>query len=168
MRHIGFLDENAEPDYEGHHDDEVAARLRYLQEELQRVSVLNGARKACIRERVEYAVAQQEWMTISDDLDSQLNQAYLKRYRNNGKGKNKVKRPGHPIGVAAGISKPSLGESTRAIMQRRHDWREMIGPVVAYGKTAIPESTIFELDVMESLMQKERVEWTQAQDSGVQ
>jgi len=53
LRHIGFLDETAEPDYEGHHDDEVAARLRYLQEELQRVTVVNGARKARIRELVE-------------------------------------------------------------------------------------------------------------------
>lgn len=168
LRYIGFLDENTEPDYESHLDDEVAARLRYLQEELQRVSIINGARKARVREVVEYAVAQQEWMTISDDLDSQLNQAYLKRYRNTGKGKNKLKRPGQPAGVATGVSKPSLGESTRAIMQRRHDWREMIGPVVEYGKTSVPESTIFEPDIMEKLMQEERVKYAQAQESGVQ
>lgn len=166
LRYIGFLDENTEPDYEAHHDDEVAARLRYLQEELHRVSLINGARKARVRELVEYNVAQQEWLTISDDLDSQLNQAYLKRYRNTGKGKNKVKRPGQPPGLTVGLSKPSLGESTRAIMQRRSDWREMIGPVVEYGRTAVPEETIFDPENMERLMQQERAQWAVTQENG--
>ena len=45
LRHIGFLAPDDEPDYDSHYDDEIAERLRYLQEELRRVSILNGARK---------------------------------------------------------------------------------------------------------------------------
>jgi transcriptional adapter 3 len=159
LKHIGFLDPDAEPDYEGHHDDEVAARLRYLQGELQRVSIINGARKARIRELVEYYYAQQEWLTIADDLDSQLNQAYLKRHRNMGKGKAKPKRPGQVVAAGAASGVKSLGDSTRAIMQRRNDWREMIGPVVDFGESRLPQESVFSDEVMKDLMQKEKAEW---------
>ena len=167
LRNIGFIEEDAEPDYEGHFDDEIAARLRYLQAELQRVSILNGARKARVRELTEYAVAQQEWMTISDDVDQQLNQAYLKRHRNMGKGKNKARRPGGPTGPGTAVSKPSLGDSTKAIMQRRGEWREMIGPVVDFGEARLPEEeTVFSEDVMAPLIEKERADFLMAQGGG--
>ena len=38
--HIGFLSADDKPDYDGHFDDEVAARLRYLQDELRKQSII--------------------------------------------------------------------------------------------------------------------------------
>lgn len=170
LRHIGFLPEDAEPDYDGHHDDEVAARLRYLQDELQRVSVVNGARKARILEVAQERMAQQEWSTIADDLDNQLNQAYQKRHRNISKGKKVLKRPGGPGGGShaaingIGNSKPGVGEPIRSLMERRSQWNTVLGPLVDFGRTEIPEGTIFDVESMQRLMANESQSWSEAQE----
>jgi len=172
LRYIGFLSDDAEPDYAGHHDDDVAARLRYLQAELHRVSVENGARKARLLELVEERMAQQEYSTIADDLDTQLNQAYLKRHRNIGKGKKNPKKPGLAVGAngalgamgGAGVSKPSVGEPIRSLMERRTQWMNLIGPVVDHGKSSIPGDSVFDEENMARLRAKEQENWTDAQD----
>ncbi|KAL9126330.1 MAG: hypothetical protein Q9217_004595 [Psora testacea] len=140
LRHIGFLSADDEPDYDAHLDDEVAERLRWLQEKLRRVSMLNGARKRRILELAEEQLAYQEYSTILEDLDSQVQQAYLKRARTAGKSKKNAKRPGgtsagshiNQGGVSTGIgavSKPGIGDVARQLMNRRARWEEKIGPV---------------------------------------
>ncbi|KAI9722140.1 MAG: Transcriptional regulator [Chrysothrix sp. TS-e1954] len=170
LRYIGFLPEDGEPDYDGHHDDEVAARLRYLQEELQAVSVLNGARKSRIKEIADEELAKQEWSTIAEDLDTQLNQAYLKRHRNLGKGKKVMKRPGTTTGGlvgaagAAGVTKQGLGDQVKGLMKRREEWNELGGQVVNHGRTPVPKGTIFDEENMRRLMEREREGWSEAQE----
>ena len=167
LRHIGFIDEDAEPDYEGHFDDEVAARLRYLQEELRRITVINGARKARVRELAEQAMAKQEYSTISDDLDTQLNQAYLKRHRNIGKGKKIPKRPNAPGGTTIagiGVSRPGLGEPIKSLMERREQWRDMLGPIVDYGSGELPKDTIFDEESMKRHYAIEQEMWAEQGD----
>lgn len=169
LRHIGFIQEDAEPDYEGHHDDEVAARLRYLQEELQRVSVVNGARKARILGLAEEEMAKQEWSQITDDLDSQLNQAYLKRHRNIGKGKKMLKRPGGPgtgqsLTNNAGIGKPGVGEQIRGLMDRRQEWNSLLGPIVEFGHHDVAHDTIFDHETMKRLVAREQELFNEAQE----
>ena len=170
FRHIGFLSDVDTPDYSGHFDDEVAARLRYLQSELRKQSVINGARKARILELTEERMAQQEYNTIADDLDNQLNTAYLKRNRNIGKGKKNAKRPGgagggsHPVNAAAGISRPSVGEPIRTLMERKSQWNNTIGPVVNYGKTGLPKDSVFSDDVMKRLMDREQESWNEVEE----
>ena len=137
LRHIGFLSADDEPDYDAHLDDEVAERLRWLQERLRRVSMLNGARKRRVLELAEEQLAYQEYSTILEDLDSQVQQAYLKRARTAGKSKKNAKRLGgsnHMTqgGVSTGIgavSKPGIGDVARQLMNRRARWEEKIGPV---------------------------------------
>lgn len=164
LRHVGFLPPSETPTYADVQDDEVTARLRYLQRELRRVSLLNGARKARIYEITEDRMAKQEWQGISDDLDSQLNQAYLKRTRNIGKGKKQVKRPlGPPV---AGVARPvsGLGEPIKSLMERRHMWNELIGPVVDHGKVEIPKETIFDAKSIERLVKAEQDNWVEDGD----
>ena len=160
LRYIGFLGpELSEPDYDAHNDDEVAERLRALQVELKRVSVLNGARKARVLELANERMAYQEYSTILEDLDSQVQQVYLKRTRTLGKSKKNVKRPGgagggsHSVGGGAGgggagsggtngagasgggsgggagVTKPGIGDVARQLMERRKKWEGQIGPV---------------------------------------
>ncbi|KAF2494230.1 hypothetical protein BU16DRAFT_583177 [Lophium mytilinum] len=170
LRHIGFLGDQDQADYNGHFDDEVAARLRYLQDQLRRQSIINGARKARILELTEERMAQQEYNTIADDLDNQLNAAYLKRNRNIGKGKKNAKRPGgpgggsHPVNAAAGVSRPSVGEPIRTLMERKSQWNHTIGPVVDYGKTGLPKGSVFEQDVMRRLEDREQEMWNEVED----
>ena len=177
LQYIGFLPSstnNAAPaDFDAHYDDEVAARLRYLQNELRWVSQINGARKARILELTEERMAQQEYSTIAEDLDNQLNQAYLKRNRNIGKGgKNKNKRPGaggtgggsHVAVPTAGLSRPGVGDTIRSLMDRKAQWNGIIGPVVKNGQTSIPTETVFDEENMKRLGAREMESWNEAEE----
>ncbi|KAL1620978.1 Transcriptional regulator [Diplodia seriata] len=168
--HIGFLSADDKPDYDGHFDDEVAARLRYLQDQLRKQSIVNGARKTRLLELAQHRMAQQEYCAIEDDLNNQLNAAYLKRNRNLGKGKKNSKRPGGAGGgshavvqVGAGNSR-GLGEEIRALMEKKERWTSVIGPVVDYGKAGIPKETIFDEELMKKYMEKEQEGWTEVEE----
>ncbi|KAI9776106.1 MAG: Transcriptional regulator [Geoglossum umbratile] len=164
LRFIGFVGEDQEPDYDAHYDDEIAARLRYLQEKLKQQSIINGARKARIADVVRDRMAHQEYTTIAEDLDNQVQQAYLKRTRTMGKSK-KHKRPGgagggsHYVGPAAGVMKPGIGDVTKTLMDRRKKWSDFIGPVLEDVSTTIPNESIFKREVMEEHIEKEREAW---------
>lgn len=175
LRHIGFLSPDNEPDYDAHYDDEIAERLRFLQAKLREVSVLNGARKQRVLELAQDQMAYQEYATILEDLDSQVQQAYLKRTRTLGKSKKNTKRPGgaggggHPIqggastasGGVGGISKPGIGDVARQLMTRRAKWMEKIGPVFPPDIRRVrgKGESIFTDDVMELLIQQEKDRW---------
>lgn len=171
LKHYGLISETDADtsSYDSHFDDEVAQRLRFLQEELRKQSIINGARKQRLLELTQERIAQQEYNTIADDLDNQLNAAYLKRNRNIGKGKSKNKRPGGAGGgshvVASGVTRPGVGEPIRTLMERRTQWRDTIGPVVNYGKTGLPKETIFDEEKMKELESREVEVWnTEAEE----
>lgn len=178
LRYIGFLGPESEPEYDAHYDDEVAERLRVLQAELKRVSVINGARKARILELANERMAYQEYSTILEDLDSQVQQVYLKRTRTLGKGKKNAKRPGgagggsHFVtggagsgasgtGGVAGVTKPGIGDMARQLMERRKKWEGKIGPVFGEDVTRVRGAGegIFGDEVMEPLMKAEKERW---------
>ncbi|GAW11776.1 hypothetical protein ANO14919_011270 [Xylariales sp. No.14919] len=172
LRHIGFLpQEGFEGDYDGHFDDEVAARLRLLQDRLRQQILINGARKARLTELVKERMAHQEYQTILEDLDTQVQGAYLKRTRTMGKSK-KSKRPGgagggsHPAGGAgAGMARPGIGDVTKTLMERRRRWIDNIGTVFddenlgKVPRASDSGSTIFKPEVMSDMMKRERQTW---------
>ncbi|KAF2006719.1 hypothetical protein P154DRAFT_542069 [Amniculicola lignicola CBS 123094] len=171
LKHFGLMSDAPEDQasYDAHFDDEVAARLRFLQDELRKQSIINGARKQRLLELTEERMAQQEYNTIADDLDNQLNSAYLKRNRNIGKGKKQTKRPGGAGGgshavVNAGISRPGVGEPIRILMERRGQWVETIGPVVNNGKTGLPTETVFEEEQMKVFESREVEIWNEGEE----
>jgi transcriptional adapter 3 len=167
LRFMGFLGPSEVPDYSAHNDDEVAQRLRTLQVELRRVSRINNARKARVLELTEERMAMQEYSNIADDLDNQVNAAYLKRNRSlakpnkkgsSGGGANRgVGQKGVAVGAAGGGAR-SVPDGTRALMQKRRDWVDMVGPVVDYGRPHIPgdDETIFDDESMRRLERAER------------
>ncbi|KAI1209248.1 histone acetyltransferases subunit 3-domain-containing protein [Annulohypoxylon truncatum] len=172
LRNIGFLPlEGFDGDYDGHYDDEVAARLRLLQDRLREQMLINGARKARLTDLVKERMAHQEYTTILEDLDTQVQGAYLKRTRTMGKSK-KSKRPGgagggsHPTGGAgSGMARPGIGDVTKTLMERRKRWIENIAPVFndpnlgKVPRATNPGSTIFKPEMMADLMKKERQAW---------
>ncbi|KAI2630250.1 histone acetyltransferases subunit 3-domain-containing protein [Hypomontagnella submonticulosa] len=172
LRNIGFLPlEGFEGDYDGHFDDEVAARLRLLQDRLRDQMLINGARKARLTDLVKERMAHQEYTTILEDLDSQVQGAYLKRTRTMGKSK-KSKRPGgagggsHPAGGGAtGMARPGIGDVTKTLMERRRRWIDNISPVFndpnlgKVPRASNPGSTIFKPEMMADFMKKERQAW---------
>lgn len=177
LRHLGFLALDDEPNYDAHFDDEIAERLRYLQEELRRVSVVNGARKQRVLELAQEQMAYQEFATIHEDLDGQVQQAFLKRNRTLGKTKKNTKRPGgagggsHPIhgGVSTdgGISKPGIGDLARTLMTRRYKWQREIAPVFRGDIRRVrgKGEGIFGDADMEPLMRAERERWEEDENA---
>ena len=161
LTYIGFLAPDDKPDYSQQLDDEVAARLRTLQAELRLVAARNNARKARILELTEERMAMQEYANIADDLDNQVNAAYLKRNRGLAKPSNKKgsshQRPGQK-GVAGAAGGRGVSEGVKALMQKRKDWIEMVGPVVGFGRPAIPgdEETVFDEESMRRLERAEK------------
>jgi transcriptional adapter 3 len=171
LRHIGFASqEGFEGDYDGHFDDEVAARLRLLQDRLREQILINGARKARLMDLVKERMAHQEYQTILEDLDTQVQGAYLKRTRTMGKSK-KAKRPGgagggsHPANAAAGMARPGIGDVTKTLMERRKRWIDSIGTVFddenlgKVPRASDPDSTVFKSAIMADLMKAERQGW---------
>ncbi|KAK3049618.1 Transcriptional regulator [Extremus antarcticus] len=166
LRHIGFLAPNDAPDFAAHTDDEVSARLRTLQHELRRVSRANNVRKLRVLELTEERMAMQEYANIADDLDNQVNAAYLKRNRSLAKpgskkgGSSGAARPrAQANGIAtAGLGGRGVSEGVRALMQKRRDWIEMVGPVVGYGRPPIPGEgeTVFDEGNLRRLERVER------------
>lgn len=171
LRYLGFAPQDGpEGDYDGAFDDEVAGRLRFLQSRLKQQMLINGARKAKLTELVRERMAHQEYSTILEDLDSQVQAAYTKRTRTMGKSK-KTKRPGgagggsHMVGGAAGTARPGIGDLTKTLMERRKKWMRTIGGIFTdemLGKVprqSDPDSSIFKPHEMASLMKKEKEQW---------
>ncbi|KAJ5964191.1 Histone acetyltransferases subunit 3 [Penicillium vulpinum] len=169
LRFIGFLGADDNPDYDAHYDDEVAERLRLLQSELKKQIVTNNARKARILKIAQEHMAMLEFTTIQDDLDSQVQQAYLKRTRTMGKSKKGAPpkhRPGgagggsHVAG-AAGVSRPAVGDAAKIVMDRRRRWNEAFLPIFDDIKTTIPSEgeSIFDPEVMAEYEKAELENW---------
>ncbi|KAH6657353.1 histone acetyltransferases subunit 3-domain-containing protein [Truncatella angustata] len=172
LRHIGFLPQDGfDGDYDGHFDDEVAGRLRLLQSRLRDQMLINGARKARLTELVKERMAHQEYQTILEDLDTQVQGAYLKRTRTLGKSK-KNKRPGGAGGgnsaagnAAAGMARPGIGDVAKTLMERRRRWIDSIGTVFddpnlgRVPRASDPDSSIFKPEVMQPLTKAERQVW---------
>ena len=171
LRFLGFSDPtDPAPDFDAHKDDAVAERLRILQTELKRISVLNGARKARLLDLAKERLAYQEFATIQDDLGSQVQQAYLKRNRTMGKGKKNVsgaagmhgKRSGPSgAGGVGGVAKQGIGDQARTLMARRTKWEEVVGPVFEGQKMTVPGEgeSIFKEKEMHSYLQAEEDGW---------
>ncbi|KAH6650988.1 histone acetyltransferases subunit 3-domain-containing protein [Chaetomium tenue] len=169
-------DPAATAEYDGHYDDEVAARMRLLQARLREQVLVNGARKARLTDLVKERMAFQEYQTILEDLDSQVQAAYLKRTRTMGK-KPKKARPGQSAAAAAaaaaastgaggaGMARPGIGDLTRTVMERRRRWIDNIGTVfddeglARVPRVRDPDSTIFKPGEMGELMTREREAW---------
>jgi len=172
LQYIGFIpQEGAEADYDGAYDDEVAGRLRYLQDRLKQQMLINGARKAKLTDIVRERMAHQEYNTILEDLDTQVQAAYTKRTRTMGKSK-KTKRPGgagggsHFVGGgAAGTARPGIGDLTKTLMERRKKWIRTIGGIFTdetLGKVPReedPDSSIFKPEHMSEYLKKEKEQW---------
>ena len=160
LRHLNLLGPEENPDYDSHHDDDISERLRLLQAELRRVMIVNGARKARLYDLAKERMAFQEYMTIHEDLDSQVQQAYLKRTRTMGKAKKGGPGGGSKakgvtqikeVGGKAVSNARDIGENARMLMDRRRRWEDCIGPVFKDVKIKVPATgeTIWDPKAME-------------------
>lgn len=102
-------------------DDEVSAEIRVLQEELKGAVARNRQRKKVLVPILEEQLAYQEYCTILEDLDNQVNTAYTKRL----KAKSRKKKT--PEGTANVAQQQAANSGLRALMEKRRRWIESIG-----------------------------------------
>ncbi|MCJ1309777.1 Transcriptional regulator [Agyrium rufum] len=185
LQHLGMIEKDAPaPDYDAGYDDPVAERMRILQAELRRVTVENAAKKARLLEFAKLEMARQEYITILDDLDNQVNQAFLKRSRTLGRGKKGGKKPttggasglgaaaaggaggaggsggaGSGLGVVGmGVTKPALPEETQKLLARRKKWIDELEPIFEGENMRVRHEgdNLFEGPEYEALLKEER------------
>lgn len=102
-------------------DDEVSAEIRVLQEELKGAVARNRQRKKVLVPILEEQLAYQEYCTILEDLDNQVNTAYTKRL----KAKSRKKKT--PEGTVNVAQQQAANSGLRALMEKRRRWIESIG-----------------------------------------
>ncbi|KAG0335457.1 Transcriptional regulator [Podila horticola] len=115
LRYIGLLG-NEEIDWDAREDDEI----------------INKSRKQKLLGLVNNHLAFQEYNTILDDLDKQVEQGYLKRFRMTKSKKKKTSTP------------KSLSENALSAMDRRRRFVQGVGPIFPAESYTIPSTSIYE------------------------
>ncbi|ODQ68482.1 hypothetical protein NADFUDRAFT_81434 [Nadsonia fulvescens var. elongata DSM 6958] len=161
-------------------DDEICRELRALQQKLKQTTKLNQARKNRLLPVLREQLAWQEYSSILDDLDKQVDQAYTKRLRNAPKGKKKkgiasttIAGSGNAGNTSSGVAGSGVNSSGLAsvasneraglkqLLEKRKRWIEKIGPVFRDPQVMkrIPKESVFgdldkeiENDDMDELM----------------
>eukprot|EP00158_Paraphelidium_tribonemae_P006089 Partr_v1_DN27675_c1_g1_i1_m65189 putative transcriptional adaptor 3 len=131
LRILGLLEDEMDVDED---DDEVSRELRRLQDELRRVTVVNRSRKQIVRERAIDQMALCEYRLVLDELDKQVEQAFLKRQRIIQKRKKKT---------SGSLPAP---EGVHPLLERRRKLIEEFAPVLPPDLVSIPVESIFEDD----------------------
>ncbi|KAK3828845.1 MAG: histone acetyltransferases subunit 3-domain-containing protein [Benniella sp.] len=131
LRYVGILG-NEEIDWDAREDDEISITLRSLQKELREVMKVNKARKQRLLGLVNNHLAYQEYNTILDDLDKQVEQGYLKRFRMTKSKKKKTSTP------------KALSENALSAMDRRRRFVQGVGPIFPPENYTIPTKSIYQ------------------------
>ncbi|KAG0258488.1 Transcriptional regulator [Mortierella polycephala] len=131
LRYIGLLG-NDEINWDAREDDEISITLRSLQKELREVMKVNKSRKQRLLGLVNNHLAYQEYNTILDDLDKQVEQGYLKRFRMT---KSKKKKAATP---------KALSENALSAMDRRRRFVQGVGPIFPAENYTIPTTSIYQ------------------------
>ncbi|KAF9189449.1 Transcriptional regulator [Haplosporangium sp. Z 767] len=131
LRYIGLLG-NDEINWDAREDDEISITLRSLQKELREVMKVNRSRKQRLLGLVNNHLAYQEYNTILDDLDKQVEQGYLKRFRMT---KSKKKKAAIP---------KALSENALSAMDRRRRFVQGVGPIFPAENYTIPTTSIYQ------------------------
>lgn len=121
-------------------DDEVCAEMRQLQAELKGAVARNRMRKKPLVPLLEEQLAYQEYSTILEDLDKQVDLAYVKRLK--AKSKKKKSPEQAPVTTA---QQQAANSGLRALLEKRLRWIDNIGRLFKAPKEMkrIPTESVF-------------------------
>ncbi|KAJ3091521.1 Transcriptional regulator [Quaeritorhiza haematococci] len=132
LKHIGLIDED-EADWEIQDNDEISVELRARQQELRDLRTVNRFRKDRLLERAKSWMAWQEYNNLLDEINKQIELAYVKRFRVAKKKKAKASKESKP-----------MSESVVQLLERRKRILRELGPLFNLKKFSIPENSIYE------------------------
>ncbi|CDO94035.1 unnamed protein product [Kluyveromyces dobzhanskii CBS 2104] len=143
-----------DPDWlTGREDDEISAELRELQSTLRQVTTKNIKRKSSLLPLLERMLAWQEYCTILDNLDKQVDQAYIKRIRAPKNKKKKQHTPGPDPSITGSTSQAAIqaahqqaaNSSLKSLLDKRQRWISKIGVLFDRPEVMkrIPKESVF-------------------------
>lgn len=126
-------------------DDEVSAEIRMLQQELKEATARNRQNKKKIVPLVEEQIAYQEFCTILEDLDKQVDQAYMKRLKSKNKKKKTEKAEPNPA------QQQAMNTGLRSLLDKRRRWLENIGKIFPPPELMkrVPSTSVLEGETIE-------------------
>ncbi|KAH3671213.1 hypothetical protein WICMUC_004730 [Wickerhamomyces mucosus] len=112
-------------------DDEISKELRNLQQQLKTVVKKNNKRKKALLPVIEKQLAWQEYLSILDDLDKQVDQVYLKRIKVPKNKKKKATNGQIPLSIQLQINNQQqvANSNIRSILEKRNKWISKISPL---------------------------------------
>lgn len=121
-------------------DDEVCLEIRALQKELKGAVVRNRGRKKALLPILKENLAYQEFCTISEDLDKQVDQAYIKRLKAKSKKKKISSEP-----ATSTPQQQAANSGLKSLLDKRNRWITNIGKVFKPPEIMkrIPNESIF-------------------------
>lgn len=122
-------------------DDEVCFEIRALQAELKGAVVRNRRRKKALLPILKESLAYQEYCTISEDLDKQVDQAYIKRLKAKSKKKKTNAEP-----TTTTPQQHAANSGLKSLLDKRNRWITNIGKVFKPPEIMkrIPSESIFQ------------------------
>lgn len=138
-----------DPDWlTGREDDEISAELRELQNSLKQVTAKNQKRKTALVPLLERKLAWQEYSSILEDLDKQIDQAYVKRIRVPKKRKKQQSSSAaapNTENASQAAQQKAANSSLKALLDKRQRWITKIGPLFDMPEVMkrIPKESVF-------------------------
>ncbi|ODV74591.1 histone acetyltransferase NGG1 CYBJADRAFT_176755 [Cyberlindnera jadinii NRRL Y-1542] len=146
--------EDREPNWLKPEDDEVSTELRALQSELREVSKRNNKRKRILIPIIEQQLAWQEYNSILDDLEKQIDQTYMKRIRVPKNKKRKTAATSVPPSLQTQMQQQAAQQAAanaavKSLLEKRQRWIDKIGPLFDTGDgieslKKYPKESVFE------------------------
>lgn len=123
-------------------DDEICFEIRALQEELKGALIRNKRRKKALLPIIKEHLAYQEYCAISEDLDKQVDQAYIKRLKAKSKKKKAVTEP------TTTLQQQAANSGLKSLLDKRTRWITNIGKVFKAPEVMkrIPSESVFNND----------------------
>lgn len=121
-------------------DDEICLEIRSLQEELKGALVRNRRRKKALLPIIKEHLAYQEYCAIAEDLDKQVDQAYIKRLKAKSKKKKAATEP-----TTATPQQQAANSGLKSLLDKRTRWITNIGKVFKAPEVMkrIPSKSVF-------------------------
>ena len=131
LKFLGLLNNNTTPTEFIDDNDEVSLELKRLQNELRKVSVINLDRKDIVYERAIDEMGYQEYRNVLDELDKQVEQAFVRRQRL----ASKKKRKGPLMTVPDGL---------QLLLDKRRKLIQEFAPIFPPEIIGVPSYSIFD------------------------
>ncbi|KAI8376236.1 histone acetyltransferases subunit 3-domain-containing protein [Radiomyces spectabilis] len=135
LQYAGLFGEDG-VDWSTREDDEICAELRFLQRELKEQGKVNEFRKKRLLDVVDRQLQYEQYRHVLDNLDAQVDQCYMKRFRIQKSKKRK----------STSAPKTTLSENAIYAMEKRKTWINALEGIFKDKNLVMPTRSIYETD----------------------